>query len=175
MSAFRQTSGLDGEIWETGVYQGGTARLFHELIAAQEKTETRLRLFDTFSGMPDAESALDGHQAGDIADTSIETVRRFVGDANFVEFHPGIVPDTFAGLENAVVKLAHVDLDLQIGITETCRFVYPRLVPGGAFVFDDYVFITCQGARAAVDDFFVELPEQPFVLPSGQALVVKLP
>ena len=57
----------------------------------------------------------------------------------------------------------------------TCEFVYPRLVPGGMMVFDDYGFWSCPGARMAVDQFFAEKLERPLALPTGQAIVTKLP
>ncbi len=41
-------------------------------------------------------------------------------------------------------------------------------------MFDDYGFASCPGARRAVDEFFVDKPERPLGLQTGQALVVKL-
>ena len=42
-------------------------------------------------------------------------------------------------------------------------------------LFDDYGFRPYRHAeRAAVDEFFANVPEQPIVLPTGQALVLKL-
>jgi O-methyltransferase len=42
-------------------------------------------------------------------------------------------------------------------------------------LFDDYGFWSCPGARQAVDEFFADKPEAPFALPTGQALVARLP
>ena len=42
-------------------------------------------------------------------------------------------------------------------------------------IFDDYGFPTCPGARQAVDEFFADKREVPFVLPTGQAVVFVQP
>ena len=90
-----QAARLDGEIWECGVYRGGTAMLLSERLAGAART---VRLFDTFAGMPATDAAKDWHKAGDFHDTSLEAVRsRVKGD--FVHFHKGLIPQTFAGLE----------------------------------------------------------------------------
>jgi O-methyltransferase len=41
-------------------------------------------------------------------------------------------------------------------------------------VFDDYGFLTCPGAKKAVDEFFSDKREYPCYLPTGQAIVTKL-
>ena len=125
--------------------------------------------------MPATDMSRDLHVAGHFADTSVEAVRRLVGDAPWIDFRQGFIPDTCAGLEGSAIRFAHVDLDIYQSILAACEFVYPRLVPGGLMVFDDYGFWSCPGAREAVDEFFSARPEAPFALPTGQALVAKLP
>lgn len=176
-TAFEQTESLCGEIWEAGVFQGGTALMLKQLIEAGAplRSPTELRLFDTFEGMPETRDDLDLHREGDFADTSLDAVRSLVGGEQWIHFHPGLVPETFAGLDDRSIRLAHVDLDIYEGILSACEFVYPRLVAGGMMVFDDYGFWSCPGARMAVDQFFSTKPEQPFALPTGQAIVTKLP
>ena len=176
-TAFEQTQSLSGEIWEAGVFQGGTALMLKQLIEASSTSGTPadLRLFDTFQGMPETRDDLDLHREGDFADTSLDSVRSLVGREDWIHFHPGLVPETFVGLNDRSIRLAHVDLDIYEGILLTCEFVYPKLVPGGMMVFDDYGFWSCPGARLAVDQFFAEKPEQPLALPTGQAIVTKLP
>lgn len=52
---------------------------------------------------------------------------------------------------------------------------YTRLNPGGVLIFDDYGFPTCPGAKRAVDEFFAAVPEHSVYLPTGQAVVTRLP
>src|SRR5207248_10954330 len=94
---FRQTQPVAGDIFECGVYKGGTAALFRSLI--EETTcAKKLYLFDSFEGMPDTDPSKDWHNKGDFSDTSIEEVRKFVGGSEICIFRKGFIPDTFAGL-----------------------------------------------------------------------------
>lgn len=167
----QQALALNGEIWEAGVYKGGTALLFRETM--QNCPGKTLRLFDTFEGMPETNQRYDLHKKGDFSDTSLEGVRSHVGDLPWVNYHKGFIPDTFAGRENDRIAMAHVDVDIYSSIIDCCEFIYPRLTPSGFMVFDDYGFPTCPGARQAVDEFFSTRIEKPLVLPTGQAVVVK--
>ena len=164
-----QSQALSGEFWEAGVYQGGTALLFRKLL----KGEAILRLFDTFEGMPET-GEFDIHHKGDFSDSNLEFVMSVVGEGADVHYHPGLIPETFLGLESRHIAFMHVDLDIHDAVAASCAFAYPRLLPGGFMVFDDYGYHTCPGARKAVDEFFRDKPECPLALPTGQALVFKL-
>src|SRR5206468_2009973 len=98
----------------------------------------------------------------------------FVGEQG-VFYHQGLIPVTFSDLNEESIAFAHVDVDLYSSVMSCCEFIYPRLSLGGCMVFDDYGYPTCPGARQAVDEFFIEKPEVPLVLASGQAVVFKLP
>jgi len=178
LCAFRQTRSLAGEVWEAGVYQGGSATLLKLLIQASaglpDCGPARLRLFDSFQGMPATACALDEHARGDFADTSLEAVRQTVGGEAWIDFRKGWIPETFAGLQSAAIRLAHVDVDLHKSVLDCCDFIYPRLVQGGMMVFDDYGVPSCAGARAAVDFFFRGRAEAPFPLINGQCVVTRL-
>lgn len=132
----------------------------------------KLRLFDKFEGMPETDATRDMHNQGDFSDTSLDVVRSRVPD-EFVHFHKGLIPETFAGLESSRIAFAHVDLDIYSPILASCRFIFPRLCLGGFMVFDDYGQPWCPGARAAVDEFFLNHAITPLVLPTGQAVVFK--
>ncbi|HUX67471.1 MAG TPA: TylF/MycF/NovP-related O-methyltransferase [Terriglobales bacterium] len=173
--AFRQTRVLAGEVWEAGVYQGGSARLFKALVQEAQAIgqPTLLRLFDSFEGLPPTDNRLDLHHGGDFNDTSLEQVMELVGPEAWIDFRKGWIPATFAGLENSRIRFAHIDVDLFQPILDCCEFIYPRLVPGGMLVFDDYGVPSCPGARAAVDQFFRGRPETPFPLVNGQCVVTR--
>jgi O-methyltransferase len=125
--------------------------------------------------MPDTDPHRDRHRKGDFSDTSLEAVRERVGNRDVVSFHPGFIPDTFKGLEDQAIALAHIDVDIYKSVIDSCDFIYPRTLAGGFLIFDDYGFATCPGARKAVDEFFRGKPEVPLVLPTGQAVIVKMP
>ncbi len=185
VSLARQAAHLVGDFWECGVHQGGSAILLAEVLKRHRERfggQQILHLFDTFTGMPPLDPARDlPYPRRDrrtpevLAAAALNTVRaQFVGYAN-VEFHPGLLPHTFSGHENARIALAHIDVDLYRSVEACCAFIYPRLVPGGVMVFDDYGYPSCPGARQAVDEFFRDKPEVPLVSPTAQALVFKLP
>lgn len=169
----RQALHLPGDIWECGVYKGGTAAMMAAVLRDSARPDKKLFLFDTFQGMPETDAKKDLHRQGDFRDTSIEAVRAYVGNDDLCVFRPGFIPDTFKDLESATIAFAHIDLDIYKSILDCLNFVWPRLSFGGFLVFDDYGFPSCPGARAAVDEFFSASSCQPLCLPTGQAVVFK--
>ena len=160
----------EGEVAEIGVYRGGTARL---LAKALEGSGKRVHLFDTFEGMPSTDPSKDAHRQGDFSDTSLASVQQNLAGCENVFFYPGYFPATSPPIEGSVFSLAHIDVDIYRSVLDCCAFFYPRMVPGGKIVFDDYGYETCPGAKLAVDEFFRGTPEKPFYLPSGQCFVTK--
>jgi O-methyltransferase len=169
---FRQTLATPGDIFECGVYKGGTAALLAALIA-ELKSPKALYLYDTFEGMPATDAEKDWHNKGDFADTSLEAVRSFVKGGERCVFRNGFIPDTFEGLGDTKISFCHIDVDIYKSIIDSLKFVWPRLSVGGVIVFDDYGFPSCVSARQAVDDFFRDKSAIPLCLHTGQAIVFK--
>ncbi len=168
----RQAVSVPGDVWECGVYKGGTAAMMAAMLS-RFAPDKRLYLFDTFAGMPQTDPTKDWHQQGDFSDTSLESVRQYVGHEKICIARKGFIPDTFKGLEQATIALAHIDVDIYKSILDCLAFIWPRLSVGGFIIFDDYGFPSCPGARAAVDEFFKNQICVPLCLPTGQALVFK--
>jgi O-methyltransferase len=162
---------LGGDVWECGVYKGGTALLLAELMHKASNANCKLHLFDTFEGMPETDPRRDLHKRGDFFDTSLATVKERVGRSELTVYHPGFIPNTFTGLESNEIVFAHVDVDIYQSVLDCCAFIVPRLKRGGFIVFDDYGFPSCPGARQAVDEFFGETRWNPLVLSTGQAVI----
>jgi len=171
-SLCRQALFVEGDIWECGVYKGGTAAMLARIVD-EHAPYKRVRLFDTFAGMPEADSGRDMHQRGDFNDTTLDAVRKYIGASASTEYHPGLIPCTFSGMEQSRIAFAHIDVDIWQSVIDCCEFIFPRLSAGGFMVFDDYGFPTCPGARAAVDAYFAGREVVPLVLPTGQAIVFK--
>lgn len=171
----RRALRLHGDVAECGVYVGGTAHLLGEVIS-RGTSAASLHLFDTFGGMPVTLPSRDYHVAGQFSDTSLERVQRRLSSYAFCRFHPGLIPQTFGDVAGDMERLAfvHVDVDIYSSTLECLRWLWPRLVSGGAMVVDDYGFYPYRhAARSAVDDFFAQEEEGPIVLSTGQALVLK--
>lgn len=169
----RQALELRGDVVECGVYKGGTALLLARAMA-RSSANGRLLLFDTFQGLPEASEGVDSLGEGGFNETSLDAVRALLSAYSFVSIRPGLIPDSFAGLDVERIAFAHVDLDLYQSIQGALAYIYPRMVPSGIIVLDDYGFPSCPGARRAVEEFFDDKPEVPFCLTTGQAMVVKL-
>ena len=166
-----QAARLDGDVAEIGVYKGGTARLLGMALAGTRKT---VHCFDTFEGMPSTDPGKDAHQKGDFSDTSLASVMRNLAGLQNVAFYAGFFPATAPPVASRKFSLAHIDVDIYRSVLDCCEFFYPRMVPGGMMVFDDYGFETCPGAKQGVDEFFRDTRERPWYVPSGQCVVVKL-
>jgi O-methyltransferase len=169
----QQALALEGDVVECGVFRGGTALLEARTIAAAASAR-ELHLFDSFEGMPTTTTGIDRLEAGDLRTTSVADVEKLLSAFPFVHIHAGFIPGTFEGLTISSVAWAHIDVDIYQTVIDSVDFLYPRLVPGGFLVFDDYGFPSCAGARRAVDEAFAARPEVPVCLPTGQCLVVKL-
>jgi O-methyltransferase len=171
-SLCRQALFLNGDIWECGVYKGGTAAMLAQIVYDGTSLK-RLHLFDTFEGMPETDHVIDIHRKGDFSDTSLDAVRNYVKHNDVTVYHQGFIPETFHGLESSRIAFAHIDVDIRQSVTDCCDFIFPRLNVGGFIVFDDYGFPSCLGARQAVDTYFSKREVVPLVLPTGQAIVFK--
>jgi O-methyltransferase len=171
----QQSLRLPGDLVECGVFRGGTALLAARTVAASgEAGRRKLHLFDSFQGVSDTVAEHEGFAPGDFGRTSAARVRALLAEYPGIDVHVGYVPDTFVGLELDRIAWAHIDLDLYEPIRDAIAYLYPRIVPGGCLIFDDYGFPSCPGARQAVDEAFADKPEVPLCLPTGQCLVIKL-
>jgi O-methyltransferase len=167
-----QACAVKGDAAEVGVYKGGTARLIAKILS--EKKGKAVHLFDTFSGMPPADPARDIHVCGDFSDTSLDSVKSYLKDLPNIVLHQGIFPQAAAPLNDARFSFVHIDADIYRSVMDCCIFFYPRMEKGGMMIFDDYGFLTCPGAKSAVDEFFSGCPERPSYLPTGQCIVIKI-
>lgn len=147
-----------GAFAEVGVYRGGSA--FDLLTLAREQGR-ELHLYDTFTGIPVSEPARgDWHAPVDFGAVDLAAVREALPEAHF---HVGIFPDTFE--EIGPVAFVHADADQFASTLAICAVFGPRMVRGGAILFDDYSALL--GCRRAVD---LCLPSR-VILEDGRALV----
>ncbi len=143
-----------GDFAELGVYKGGVAKMLSEV--APNKV---MHLFDTFMGMPNiAVTGVDKHHAGDFADTDVESVRAYIGSDN-ADLYDGIFPGTFLKyvggfFQGTQFSLVHLDADLYESTKAGIEIFWPRLIPGGIMILDDWLSSGCPGVLKAVADYF---------------------
>jgi O-methyltransferase len=177
-SVARQVRGLPGDVAEFGVYRAGCARMILEAVGLGDGV--RYHLFDTFAGIPDSEltdrEREEGY-AGRLTDTSVELVEARLGLwREALVFHVGDVFDTIPDADLGDLSLVHMDLNASEPTRIALEYSYRRLVPGGTIVFDDYGWDPVSyEQRDVIDRFCHSVPENVIALPSGQALLVKLP
>lgn len=161
-----ETSLLAGNVAEVGVYKGGTAYLL------SQNTAKQVYLFDTFQGMPKVKEGVDLHHEGDFADTSYEQVAELLKEFSNVTITKGLFPkDSGNIVASKQFSLVHLDCDIYDSVKEALEFFYPRMLSGGIIVFDDYAEPNCPGAKLAVDQFFQDKPQKPFLTTQSQAAV----
>jgi O-methyltransferase len=164
---------IPGDILECGVWRGGSCMLIALSLLFFEDRERRILLFDTFEGhpRPDLEKDIDlwGNKAvvdwdnsksdGESSDwgfASIEEVRANLATTGYPEaklaFIKGKVEDTLADNIPDRLALLRLDTDWYESTRVALVHLYPRLVPGGVLIVDDYGHY--QGQRQAVDEYF---------------------
>jgi len=146
---------MEGDIVEVGVYKGGSAN-----ILCLHSPQKHVFLFDTFIGLPPTKP-IDEHKEGDFSDTSIAEVMETLKPSENYSIHQGVFPRQ--GTEHTAGRkfcLVHLDVDIFDSVMECLEYFYPRMVPGGMIVIDDYNAPMCVGARLAVDKFLIDKPER---------------
>jgi O-methyltransferase len=148
---------LKGSIAEVGVYKGGTALTLAKVFS---KTKKKLYLFDTFEGIPYADSEVDVHKQGDYGDVSFKSIEDMFSGYNN-EIRKGIFPATAKGLEKKKFCFVHIDTDVYQSVKDCIEFFYPRVVDGGYLIFDDWEWKYCPGVKKGVEEFLIGKIEKP--------------
>jgi O-methyltransferase len=164
---------------EVGAYLGGSAMFIAESFRARGLAP-RFFVCDTFSGHPRTDEVFDPahHRDGrKFLNTSAESVAEYLAPHSNVQLVVGDVAETapreLAG--EPEFALVHVDVDVYPGTDFCLRFFAPRLARGAFLVVDDYGFVTCPGAKRAVDDFVVSHSGFAMLhLLSGQAVLFRI-
>jgi hypothetical protein len=184
-----------GDFVEWGVFRGGNA-IIAAKIFKMYKSENKVYLFDTFTGMSEpgkydvktstkspaqnkySASKKEGYN--NWAYASIEEVKENFKKLNLFDsnviFIKGKVEDTLVQanqLPNAISFL-RLDTDWYESTKIELDILYEKLIPGGILVIDDYA--NWNGVRKAVDEFFKELVPPIFftLIDKGARIGVKV-
>ncbi len=180
----RQIAGLEGAMVECGCFQGLSSWMICQTLNEEfgPFDGTGFHIFDSFEGLsvPTEEDAL----APDTKDQdrlavmmvpggficSQEDVQRHLAAFPGIRYHPGWLPQSLEGIEERQYRFVHLDVDLYEPTKGALRYFYPRLVPGGIIVSDDYGW---PGGRKAFDEFCAESGVALELLPDNQAVLRK--
>ena len=155
-------SAIRGDLVEAGVWRGGASILMRAVLKALGDRARRVWLFDSFDGLPRPDSKVyPADQADTLANfnaylgVSLERVQ-----ANFeryglldeqVRFVKGWFKDTIPNAPVEEIALLRADGDMYESTMQILEGLYPKVVPGGFVIIDDYGAL--ENCRQAVHDF----------------------
>ena len=154
-SLVEQAAPLNGAFIEVGSWRGGSGALIARKAQLHNITDPVL-LCDTFRGVVKAGPNDTAYKGGEHADTTRETAERLVHDTlhlDNVRILEGIFPDeTGNQAEDLEFRFCHIDVDVYDSAKGVLQWVWPRLVPGGVVVYDDYGFSSTAGITKHVEE-----------------------
>ncbi len=169
---------LEGDFVECGTYTGMISSAICRYIDFNSVPKS-FYLFDTFDGIP-----LEQVQANEHLEKKMWMNDRWYGDffelakRNFamfprVQLVRGRIPESLSTV--AIEKVAYLSIDMNIALPERAALEYfwPKMVPGGVVVFDDYGFADHELQKATHDEFARANGLEIFMLPTGQGLLIK--
>ncbi|MDD1444351.1 TylF/MycF family methyltransferase, partial [Dolichospermum sp. ST_sed3] len=158
---------IKGDVVECGVWRGGSAMICAYTLLQLHDLKRDLYLYDTYQGMvrPTKEDSANAlkiwkeHQQKDKnawCYAGLADVKRNLAGTKYplkqLKFIEGKVEDTIPGQMPEKIALLRLDTDWYESTRHELVHLFPRLVPGGVLIIDDYGH--WQGARRAVDEYF---------------------
>lgn len=173
-------AGVPGDFVECGVWRGGGAMMMASTLLQQGVNDRRLYLYDTYEGMS-APTAKDVDLHGVAASARMTKSKRVAESiwayvpldevkrnlartgypADLITYVKGRVEETIPATMPARIALLRLDTDFYESTLHNLKHLYPLLNRGGILIIDDYGH--WQGAKTAVDEYFAEIGEVPFL------------
>ena len=166
-------AGIPGAVVECGVWKGGSMMAVARTLVRLGDVSRSLYLFDTFEGMTppqDVDRSYRGESAAALlaaedpnaswvwAKGPLDEVKEALAQTSYpaerVSYIKGKVEETLPEAAPDRIALLRLDTDWYSSTYHELVHLYPRLVPGGVIIFDDYGH--WEGARRAVDQYFAE-------------------
>ena len=166
---------IEGDIVECGVYKGGSSMAMALSLTEFGDQNRNLYLYDTYAGMStptDEDVSIGGGAAegkfqknempkiegSDWCYSPLEEVERNLGKVNYpmdkIHFVKGKVEDTIPKTIPEKIALLRLDTDWYESTKHELEQLFPRLVPNGILIIDDYGH--WQGAKKAVDEYILK-------------------
>jgi hypothetical protein len=177
-----QAMSLEGDFVECGVHTGILSGAVMQWLNFETHPERNFYLFDTWAGIPveqiSAEEMRSGvggmnrkYQNGDAVWAS--TVKKFSRWPNAVIIR-GRVPESLESMRDRD-RVAYVSMDLNVAAAEmgAIDFLWPRIVPGGLILLDDYGWAPHINQKHAWDKWAKLTGVMILSLPTGQGIIVK--
>ncbi len=173
-----------GDFVECGVFKGDMAWVVSE-VTGLAATGREFHLYDSFEGFDMAQTSQerdfpDLHGFVEFANKVYSAPGLWEGvQARFAplphfKLHRGFLPQTL-DTDGYPEKIAYLHVDLNVAQPEgaSVERLFPRVVPGGVVVFDDYGWKDYGLIKKTHDAYFASQGNHVLELPTGQGLVIK--
>ena len=117
------------------------------------------------------------YRGGEHADTTRDEVIELCSrlHLNQVQILQGIFPDDSADVvADCRFRFCHIDVDVYQSASDIVDWIWPRLVPGGIIVYDDYGFYSCSGITRFVNEERRKKDRLVIHNLNGHAIVIKV-
>lgn len=159
---FDQVRQLGGDIVECGVGAGRTLLSFTYLMKYNRGDNT-LWGYDSFEGFPEPSehdrsfcNPKKGRNATSMEDVLDLLRRSGIGEdflSSRLRLVKGFFEETLHGYSGRPIALLHVDVDLYQSYLTVLEELYPKVLPGGVILFDEYEEKKFPGARKAIEKY----------------------
>lgn len=160
-----QQQKLHANFAECGVYAGMSMYFVHDLC------DKRFIGVDSFQGVSEPGEFDTDYFKTVKLDLPIERANFILEGCRSPELYAGWIPEVFNQIDNLQYSYVHIDVDLYQPTKNSIEYFWPKIVPGGVIICDDYGSYKTIGARKAMDDFFGK--ENILELPTGQGIIWK--
>lgn len=167
-------SDIEGDIVECGVWKGGSMSAVARTMVKADKTDRTLWMYDTYDGMSEpgiedvdflgqtAKKLMTEQDREDAMSvwccSPLDQVKKCMGETGYpsgrINFVVGKVEETLLTQKPETISLLRLDTDWYESTRCELEHLFPKLVPGGILIIDDYGH--WEGCRRAVDEYFAE-------------------
>lgn len=167
---------VEGDFVECGVWQGGGV-----ILARLLSPQRTIWLYDTFNGMANrcaydvtrnGYKMPEGKSAASVDDVIANLEHTGTFDPLRLRIIVGKVEDTLLHTTPDKTALLHLDTDWYHSTKIELEVLWPKLQPKGIMIVDDYGH--WEGARRAVDEYFVKNPVPRIDIDYTAILMVKV-
>lgn len=170
LASYVNSSGIEGDLVECGVCNGGSAALIASRMAGRN---LNLWLYDSFEGLPPTND-VDGDDARRWIGKCVGTKEQVLNALAIVNFpldkviiKEGWFEQTFEDPTPEKICFLHIDADWYASVSLCLETFYDSVSPGGVILLDDFGY--WEGCREAFYDFCASKGIKPVLERAGSS------
>jgi hypothetical protein len=166
------TKDLTGDVVEYGTLYGGSAAVFFEAIG-EFCPDKKLRVYDSFGGIPKAIYGVDSRWDDAFSDTSFSEVSDAFSGASNTAIIAGDILETYKQIDRPI-SIGYLASDTYATGEVLAPYIWKQLQAGGIMCVCDYgSYPNCVPLTAFIDDFVERIKSDAFVYkPMGSGIVI---